>query len=164
MVTKKAALTLLITVLFLFALMHTLFQFLVYGGNNSISGFLVGKVGLGEEIDSSVSPLSIAFLIIEWTMLIVIVGILILRGRMESKDEMATIVMKDKFKKEGNTTDLDVLYTILKKKKHLKIGTVAKIFGIKKEIAKEWCETLESGDLATLHYPTIGDPEIVLNR
>ena len=61
-------------------------------------------------------------------------------------------------------TDLDALYSELKDKKRIKISSISKAFGISKELALEWAKILESGDLASIEYPNMSEPIIVLNE
>ena len=43
----------------------------------------------------------------------------------------------------------------------IKIAQVAQYFGISRELAEEWGKILEGSDLAKLHYPAIGEPELI---
>lgn len=66
--------------------------------------------------------------------------------------------------KDKNKTDLDILYDLLKKRKRLKISTICKTFKIDKEVVHQWGKILESGDLANIDYPGIGEPAIVIQE
>ncbi|MCK5450080.1 hypothetical protein KAI32_04385, partial [Candidatus Pacearchaeota archaeon] len=55
-------------------------------------------------------------------------------------------------------TDLDTLYEILKRKKEVDIEDIGKVFKVNPEIALEWSEILEDGDLAIIDYPRFGKP------
>lgn len=171
MVSKRTLLSLVITSLVLIALLHSVFHFVVYGTSipgfyqKGLSGFSIGKMSLGEEFKKqypAVSPISKIALIAEWSLLLLLIIFSFVRARTNTKKEQDTIKLKDKYTKGENKTDLDTLYEVLKEKKRLSLKTIAKMFNVKKEIAQSWCETLESGGLATLHYPRIGDPEIVI--
>ena len=61
-------------------------------------------------------------------------------------------------------TSLDALYKILVERKSLNINFIADIFEIKRDLAMEWARILESGDLATLDYPGIGTPRLILKE
>lgn len=63
-----------------------------------------------------------------------------------------------------NGTDLDVLLGILKDKKKLHLVGIADAFQIDKEVAMDWAKTLESSDLATIEYPALGEPVVVLKE
>ena len=68
------------------------------------------------------------------------------------------------FKKERQETDLDLLYKLLKEKKVLRLAVISGVFGVGRSTALEWARILEAGDLATIRYPTVGDPKILLNE
>ena len=171
MVTKKIALGIIITFLILTGTIHGFLQFAVYGTGvagfyeSGISGFSIGEFS-GDKIKKehpSFSSASQIILLLEWFSLLAVIIISLVRGKTEAKKELETIKLKEKYNKGEHKTDLDILYDILKERKHLNLNTISKIFKVDKEVAKNWCETLESGNLATLRYPRIGDPELVLN-
>ncbi|MBW2989817.1 hypothetical protein KY358_05880 [Candidatus Woesearchaeota archaeon] len=58
-------------------------------------------------------------------------------------------------------TDIDVLYKIIDKKGRISLSAVADYFGVTKAKAEEWASILQEHDLADIHYPPIGDPELV---
>ena len=58
-------------------------------------------------------------------------------------------------------TDLDILKRLIDEKGTIKIAQVAQYFGISRELAEEWGKILEGSDLAKLHYPAIGEPELI---
>ncbi len=61
-------------------------------------------------------------------------------------------------------TDLDKLYAVLTERGKLTITEIAMIFGISKEQAEEWGKILKEQELATLHYPTVGEPEVIWRK
>lgn len=61
-------------------------------------------------------------------------------------------------------TDLDKLYKILAEKQKLTISEVAKAFSISKSEAEEWGKIMRDHDLITMHYPTVGDPELIWKK
>lgn len=65
---------------------------------------------------------------------------------------------------EGYQTDLDKLYQVLAERGKLNINEIALIFGISKEQAEEWGKILKDQDLATLHYPAVGEPELLWKK
>jgi len=99
------------------------------------------------------------FLIGEWAFLIMLLGILFVRDVRIRKREFSDINF-NVHDKSG--TDLDALYSILKDKKQIKVSSIAKAFKIDRETAMEWCRILESGNLATIDYPGVGEPIIRL--
>lgn len=62
---------------------------------------------------------------------------------------------------QGYQTDLDKLYSVLAERGKLSIPEIALIFNISKDQAEEWGKILKDQDLATLHYPTVGEPELL---
>ena len=172
MVTIKVAINLFITAIALIAISHTIFQLSVFG--TGISGFFeTGISGLSiddssgsdsKQNNAQISTKSLIILFSEWLFLIAIITFTLIKGKIESKNELSLSNIKEKYEKGENRTDLDILYDILKEKKHLSLNSISKIFKVSKEVAKSWSETLEAGDLATLFYPRIGDPELVLKK
>ena len=65
---------------------------------------------------------------------------------------------------EGYQTDLDKLYQVLEERGKLNINEIALIFGISKEQAEEWGKILKDQELATLHYPAVGEPELIWKK
>lgn len=58
-------------------------------------------------------------------------------------------------------TELDRLYAILIEKGRLTITEIAEGFGISKKEAEEWSKILKEQDLVDIHYPAVGDPEVI---
>ena len=61
-------------------------------------------------------------------------------------------------------TDLDRLYKVLSEKQKLTISEVAKAFNISKNEAEEWGKIMRDHDLIVMHYPTVGDPELIWKK
>jgi len=102
------------------------------------------------------------FLGAQWILLILLLIFAFREDRKvkSRKKELEGIDLKKMTPKQG--TDLDTLYNILKNKKQLRISTISKVFNINDKIAIEWCKILESGNLAILDYPGIGEPIVKL--
>jgi len=66
-----------------------------------------------------------------------------------------------KFDNIKNKTDIDNLYELLQREKSIRLSEITNNFGISKEKAEEWCRILEEGGLAIVHYPPIGEPELI---
>ncbi len=64
----------------------------------------------------------------------------------------------------GLQTDIDKLYAIVKEKGKLRVSEVASAFGISKMEAEEWGKILKEQDLIILHYPTVGEPELIWKK
>ena len=56
------------------------------------------------------------------------------------------------------------MYEILKEKKKLKVKTLSKYFKVEEKTILEWARVLEEANLLTVHYPTVGDPQIIINE
>jgi len=62
----------------------------------------------------------------------------------------------------GNVeTDIDRLYTLALERAPLKLSKAAEILGKPKDIVEDWARTLEAAGLLKLHYPPVGEPELV---
>ncbi|HLC32025.1 MAG TPA: hypothetical protein VJK51_05145 [Candidatus Nanoarchaeia archaeon] len=164
--TKRAQLVL--TLLLLATFIHTTTHLGVYGTGipsvyeKGISGFSIGKTNLGEELQAQkqkVSPLSIIFLGFEWLLIGSTLIFIILKRKQEVNLEI-TETPPEKIERPKNKTDLDVLYDLLQEKKHLKLTTITKLFNVSNEVAIDWAQILEGGELATIHYPRMGEPEL----
>ena len=148
--------TSLILLLFLFINVAVyLVQFKIF--NKGLTGFSIQSSVV--EIYSSMSLFSKIFFIGQWIILLIILLFMVFKDRKNKKsDEPVYINIKENFDKKK--TDLDILYDILKVQKELKISTISKSFNVTKEVAQEWCEILESANLATFDYPGFGEPVI----
>ena len=69
-----------------------------------------------------------------------------------------------KFSVSSYETDLDKLYKILAEKQKLTISEVARAFNISKSEAEEWGKIMRDHDLITMHYPTVGEPELIWKK
>ncbi|MCH7568387.1 MAG: hypothetical protein IIA87_03115 [Nanoarchaeota archaeon] len=170
-------LSILLTLIILIALVHTTLHIMIYGtgisglGESGISGLAIGKFALFEGLKenySNMSPISKIFIAGEWIFVIVIIVITLIKGKIELKKDIQSIKInlneKSQYAKSKSKTDLDVLYDILKEKKMLRMSAISKLFGVNKNTVMDWCKILEEGDLATVKYPTVGEPEIILNE
>ncbi len=173
MMKKKRIFHVLLTLLILLAILHTIFHFSVFGtglpnlNEKGISGLIVGETNIGESIRNnyaSLSPTSKIIIILEWEIIIAAFIFIYVRNKIEMKKEVASVSRPQKYKTSKKSTDLDALYNLLKEKKHLRLSTITKVFKINKDIALDWARTLENAGLIEIHYPRIGEPELVLNE
>jgi hypothetical protein len=132
------------------------------------SGFSTGLTGMSikkviNDAYTGLSKNSKIFLISQWSLLILFLIFAFVRDKLVvSKGRK---VLKSDLKSLGKSkTDLDSLYSVLQKKKQLKILSISKAFKVKKSIAMKWCETLEEGNLAVIDYPTLGGPVLKLKK
>lgn len=132
---------------------------------NQLSKGLTGNAvnGIIAESYSSMSFSSRVFLVIQWTVIILLLFGAALRDRAiknSKPDESETEIDY----KSKNKTDIDILYETLQEKKQLKISSISDLFNIDKNIAMEWGKALETGDLAYIDYPGFGGPVLVLKE
>jgi hypothetical protein len=128
--------------------------------NASLTG-----LSISEKISTSYSNISSSskiFLLIQWVILLtLLLGTYLKEKKMKKKpqqDDLSGIDVKKIADQDG--TDLDTLYKILKEKKKLSLSSIIRLFKVKKEVAMNWCKTLESGNLATINYVSTKDPVI----
>ncbi len=173
MVSKKAAVTIAIFLVLLIGVVHGFLHSVLFG--TGIPGFYQSGSPSFNIFGSTLlenynqkyffySLPSKITLIFELSLLIFFLFMLTVLNKNDGKDEKYLMDLKEKYLKEKHTTDLDILYNILKEKKRLEIGKIPKLFAITKLDAENWSEILESGNLAVIHAPKIGDRELVLNE
>ena len=127
----------------------------------TLTGFSVKTTTIN--IYTSIAPISRIMLIAQWFLIMpLIIFLFIKKSRAKEKKELVGIDIKQIIK--NSKTDLDALYTVLKIKKQLRISSISKLFEIEKELATEWARILELGDLATIDYPGIGEPIVILKK
>ncbi len=127
--------------------------------NMSFTGFSI-KTITTETYENTSSYLRI-FFIAQWSVLILFLLIATLKDKSIriGRKEIKTI----NFHKNKQETDLDVLYSLIKNKKELRISSISKAFNINKDVAMEWCKILESGNLAVIDYPMFGGPIVKID-
>ena len=107
--------------------------------------------------------ISIIAFVAQWIILLIVALVAYVRFMKKRKEEHVQLsYSRIKNKITRSETDLDILYNLLKEKKRLRIGLIAKTFKIKKENALEWGKILENYKLAIIEYPTFSEPEIRL--
>ncbi|MFA4953672.1 MAG: hypothetical protein WC584_05600, partial [Candidatus Pacearchaeota archaeon] len=105
--------------------------------------------------------ISIIFFIALWILLFAIIFVSFAHFLKTKKEEKIKINLDELSKNGGKSkTDLDTLYNLLKQKKALKVGTIARIFKISNENALEWSKILENHELVVIDYPTFNEPEV----
>lgn len=113
-----------------------------------------------EEFLSGVNVGLIAF-VMQWVILLLVVILAytkFLKHRREENQKIENFSIPSK--NSTAETDMDTFYNLLKEKKSLSVGTIAKLFNIPKEKAIEWAKILENHDLATIEYPAFSDAEV----
>jgi len=61
-------------------------------------------------------------------------------------------------------TDLDKLCRILDEYKKIKISEIMQTFNINQKRAEEWSKILKEHDMAEIHYPAIGEAELICKK
>jgi hypothetical protein len=124
---------------------------------------------IGEKIYESYSQIPIVskiFLGVQWFVLIaLLMGVFIKDRRVRNKNSKEDLEGIDINKMSGkNSTDLDILYNLLKEKKKLRVSSIAILFKVKEEVAMEWCKILESGNLISFEYISAKEPVAIINE
>jgi hypothetical protein len=58
-------------------------------------------------------------------------------------------------------THFDALYNIVEKKGRVKISILSQYFGVDRKKIEEWAGILEEHNLLKMHYPAVGEPELI---
>lgn len=156
------------------ALVHTSLHVIVYGtginglSEKGISGFAIGSRSadeIGQELKTKnpvLNPLSKIVISGEWLVLLTLItGSIILERKKGILEPAIVKPIKPAGKSE---TDLDALYTLLKEQKKIKFSVISKAFNVPKEVVADWANILESGNLASVNYPRMSEPELTLNE
>lgn len=121
---------------------------------NSITGNAIVNMPFGLNF-------SLVAFIAQWIVLLAIVIFAyskFLKNRKEEEAKIAGFVLTEPKTKAG--TYLDTFYELMKEKKSLNVGTIAKAFKIPKEKALEWARILEEHNLVTIEYPAFSDADV----
>ena len=155
----------LIIVIILVLTISTLNMYFYFNkGKFSYSALSGGVTAEIPKIPLKLDISTIAF-IIQWVIVLIIIIIAYVNHLKGKKEETVRVNYNQiKIKKSKSGTDLDIFYEILKSKRRVKTGTIAKIFKISKEKALEWAKILENHDLAIIEYPAFNDPEVRINE
>ncbi len=166
---KGKILVIAIGILVFLVVFHTYYNVVGFGSMTSsgISGKSI--FGSDDEEENGEEGLSTKVRIIiasEWLLVILVMLYTLIKAKNKfKKEEKAESSIKNVSLKKGrNKTDIDLLYELLLMKKSLQISAIAKYFKVSKLIAMNWCQILEEGNLAEIHYPTVGNPKIELNE
>ncbi|MBI2452013.1 hypothetical protein HYV50_02960 [Candidatus Pacearchaeota archaeon] len=133
-----------------------------------ISGLLIGKADVGEEIKNFVYGESVSkiFVLAEWILIFLAILLLYIERKMGHKKELFVIGndLRNNIRRSGTATDLDVLYDLLKERKRLSISAIARAFNVSRDLVMEWGKIFQSKEIAEIEYPLFGQPEIVFNE
>lgn len=154
------------------AVVHLFVQLAFFGtgiegfAEHGISGLAVdGSETMTGNIWSRISSsTSTIILFAEWGLILLGILFVYAKHRVDLKKEYHDLKLLKEKKNFSKGTELDNFYELLKESKHFRLSTAATIFDVDEDIIEDWAKTLESGKLATLTYPRIGGPEILLRE
>jgi Trk-type K+ transport system membrane component len=172
MVNGKKVVITIWAFLVVIALIHTSLHIVIYGvnipgvGKASLSGLSIGGLKLGQDIklNMGIFNSSKIILIAEWVLIGAIFLYVFLRSLTRKKEEVKELRTQKEVHRTGMETELDHLHNILKERKRLSLSTIVKLFGVDKDTATDWIKTLEAANLAMVHYPRFGEPEVILKE
>ena len=72
--------------------------------------------------------------------------------------------LRNEIKHGRYETDVDKLVELVNRYERIKMGEIAQVFEVKMPIVEEWARILEEHDLIKVHYPPIGDAELVKRK
>lgn len=58
-------------------------------------------------------------------------------------------------------TDIDRLYQLVLERSPLRLSEAASVLGRGKDLIQDWAKVLENANLIKIHYPAVGEPELV---
>jgi len=156
---KPIFLKTLLVLIFIAALeFGTIFYF---HGLTSFSGLSIVDA---EQAYENLNPNSKIFLIVQGIIFFPIIFIVLFKNGRIKKRKKERVGINIPALKKTSKTNLDALYSILQTRKQISIRSIAILFEIKEELAIEWAQILESGNLVILDYPGFGGPVVILKE
>jgi len=134
---------------------------LYFHGLTTFSGLSIVDA---EEAYTSLNPNSKIFLIVQGIIFFPIIFLVLFKNNRIKKRKKERVGLDINSLKKNSKTNLDALYSILQTRKQISIRSIAILFNIKEELAIEWAQILESGNLAVLDYPGFGGPVVILKE
>lgn len=147
------------------AVVHLLIQVALYG--TGISGFAekgISGMAIGDITDNFSISTSTIVLFAEWGLILLGIVFVYVKHKFEMNREFTDLQMFKSKKHFSGGTELDNFYELLKDRKRFRLSSAAKVFEVDEDIIEDWAKTLESSKLATLNYPRIGSPELILKE
>lgn len=153
----------------LIGIIHVFVHLSVYGtGINNfypkgVSGLAIGDLSINDnfkEKNPEISSWSLRVIYLEWGIVLFAAILFVITKNLSIRREIESIKTLKNASSSKNKTDLDSLYDIINQKGSIKVSSAAKIFKVEKNTIMNWGEILESGNLATIQYPNVGEPEI----
>ncbi len=140
----------------LFSGVNMYFYFNRDNPRSPISGAAISELPLGINM-------SVFAFILQWVILLMVVlfaYMKFLKHRKEEEEKVANFIIPQP--KSRSETNIDIFYNLLKEKKSLSTGAIAKAFKIPKETALEWAKILEDHEMINIEYPAFSDPEVMI--
>lgn len=162
--TSRTAKILISTLLFV-VIIHTASHIALYGSNIPFTGNGIAELSEIKEKYVGVEIYSKVALIAEWFLILPVILIKSIKGKIDNPNSQNTSQIQNvkPLQPYSKTkTDLDILYEKLKEKKVLKVADIAKFFKVSEEVVMEWGKILEAGKMASINYPRLSKPEIVI--
>ncbi len=147
----------ILPIVFTLLLIHASIHIVIYKSSLS-SKVEISKYNL--EKPSAYAIIAEAVLI----MILTVLKIIKRKKQVITPKKISLLEVKAEEKKSGIHTDIDILYKMLKEKKNISISEIAKAFNINKELALEWCKTLETAELAEIQYSTLKEEVLTLKE
>jgi len=151
---KKIGVKLMGIFIFLFIGINLFFYYTRLNPGSTMSGMFISDLPAGIN-------LSLVAFISQWVILLLIVVFAYMRflkHHQEENQKITGFIIPEPQSKAQTT--IDIFYNLLKEKKSLTTGTIAKAFKITKDQALEWAKILEEHNLVLIEYPAFADPEI----
>lgn len=167
MESKKILLRIGFAFILIIAVTHTILHYTLVNQLNNSERIAISGLVVSQGTNSSpqeASAFSFSILGIEWLLLITMVIFSLVRQKIEIGTQEVHYNLKKALSGYNSKTDLDVLYELLKNYGSIKVSVAAKLFNVDKSKIVEWTNILESSDLATINYPQMGEPEVVLKK
>ena len=151
-----------VTIMGIFVLLVVGFNLYALFGKESMTGAMAGNAisGLSTGINISL----IAF-VLQWVILLMIIIFAYSRFLKHKREEEQKIVNYVVPKPNSKAqTNMDFFLDLIKDKKSLTIGILAKVFNVTKDQALDWAKILEEHGLVSIEYPAFSDPEVKLKK
>ncbi len=65
------------------------------------------------------------------------------------------------FRVKSYMTDFDRLYSTIQKNGKITFEEISNTFKIKRDLVEQWAQIMEDHGLASVHYPIVGEPELI---
>ncbi|HLD37102.1 MAG TPA: hypothetical protein VJA86_00755 [Candidatus Nanoarchaeia archaeon] len=131
-----------------------------YSIKPEISGMSVGMAAAEIPRLIALSPATIVLIAVFVLAVLLVVFAWIIYLKRKKEDKARVIYDNIRKKMKRGETEFDMLYSLLKENKKLKIQEISKILNISPEKALEWSKLLENHNLALISYPAFSEPEV----